>query len=119
MRIKLAYGQNGLEVNFPQAGIDVIEPVFVKGVADEVAAIRQALRKPIASRPLREIASSHDSVAIIFSLLVVFNILNNSNFSLPGYALFQGNGDRIGSSGHITVLTTQPRLIQFALKILF
>ncbi len=49
----------------------------------------------------------------------VFNILNNSNFSIPGYALFQGNGDRIGSAGHITALTTQPRLIQFALKILF
>ena len=49
----------------------------------------------------------------------VFNILNNSNFSIPGYALFQGNGDRIGSAGHITALTIQPRLIQFALKILF
>src|SRR6266480_4943883 len=67
MRIKLAYGQNGLEVNFPQPGIDVIEPLFVEGIEDEAAAIRQALRKPIASRPLGEIASSHDSVAIIFS----------------------------------------------------
>jgi len=67
MRIRLAYGQNGLEVNFPQSGIDVIEPLFVEGVEDEAAAIRQALRKPIASRPLREIASSDDTVAIIFS----------------------------------------------------
>ncbi len=49
----------------------------------------------------------------------VFNILNNSNFSVPGYALFQSNGDRIGSSAHITALTTQPRQIQFALKVLF
>jgi len=29
------------------------------------------------------------------------------------------NGDRIGSSGQITALTTQPRLIQFALKVIF
>jgi nickel-dependent lactate racemase len=67
MRIRLAYGQNGLEVNFPQSGIDVIEPLFVESVEDEAAAIRQALRKPIASRPLREIASSDDTVSIIFS----------------------------------------------------
>ena len=42
MRIKLAYGQNGLEVNFPQPGIDVIEPLFVEGIEDEAAAIRQS-----------------------------------------------------------------------------
>jgi lactate racemase len=66
MKIKLAYGQSGLEVDFPQAGIDVIEPWFVEGIADEPAAIRQALREPIGTRPLREIAPKYSSVAIIF-----------------------------------------------------
>src|SRR5439155_2082081 len=67
MRIKLAYGQNGLEVDFPQSGVDVIEPLFVEGLGNEADAIRQALRKPIASPPLREIASSQDTIAVIFS----------------------------------------------------
>jgi len=49
----------------------------------------------------------------------VFNILNNSNFSVPAYSQFQGNGNRIGSAGTITGLTTQPRQIQFALKVTF
>jgi hypothetical protein len=49
----------------------------------------------------------------------VFNIFNNSNWSVPANSLFQGNGNRIGSAGSITALTTQPRQIQFALKVLF
>jgi hypothetical protein len=49
----------------------------------------------------------------------VFNIFNNSNFSVPAYSQFQGNGNRIGSAGSITALTTQPRQIQFALKVTF
>jgi lactate racemase len=67
MKIKLAYGRSGLEVDFPDAGVDVIEPRFVRGLPDEIAALRGALRNPIGSRPLREIVKPADTVAIIFS----------------------------------------------------
>src|SRR5262245_7679589 len=66
MKIKLAYGRSGLEVDIPQPGVDVIEPRYIDGITDEPAAIRQALREPIGTRPLREIASVRSSVAIIF-----------------------------------------------------
>jgi lactate racemase len=67
MKIKLAYGRNGLEIDLPQPGIEVIEPRFVEGVEVETSALRQALRNPIASRPLKEIVSPGDSVALVFS----------------------------------------------------
>jgi lactate racemase len=67
MKIKLAYGRSGLEVSFPESGVDVIEPRFVRGLPDEIAALREALRNPIGSRPLREIVKPDDTVAIIFS----------------------------------------------------
>ncbi len=67
MRIKLAYGQQGLEVDFPDRIVDVIEPRFVEGLPDETAAIRQSLKQPIGSAPLHDIASSSDPVAIVFS----------------------------------------------------
>src|SRR5262245_22554545 len=67
MKMKLAYGKNGLEVDFVQPGIEVIEPRFVEGLKDEITALRQALRNPIASRPLRDIVSPGDSVALVFS----------------------------------------------------
>jgi lactate racemase len=67
MRIKLAYGRNGLEVELPEGGVDVIEPQFVEGLADEASAIRQALSSPIACPPLKKMVSAQDSVAIVFS----------------------------------------------------
>jgi lactate racemase len=67
MKITLAYGRNGLEVDFTHPGIEVIEPRFVEGIRDEPSAIRQALRNPIASRPLKEIVSSDDTIALVFS----------------------------------------------------
>ena len=67
MKIKLAYGRSGVEVEFPDKNVDVIEPRFVDGLPDEAEALRQALRQPIGARPLRELAKAGDSVAIIFS----------------------------------------------------
>lgn len=66
MKIKLAYGKNGLEVDLPTEHIDIIEPRFVKGLAHEAAAIREALRSPIGAPSLKEMVSAADSVAIIF-----------------------------------------------------
>ena len=68
MRIKLAYGKEGLWVNLPDgAKVTVLEPRFVPGLPDEPAAIRAALRQPLGTPSLRELARPDDTVAIAFS----------------------------------------------------
>jgi len=67
MKVKLAYGRSGIEVEFPDTNVEIIEPRFVDGLPDEGAALRQALRQPIGTRPLRELVRAEDSVAVIFS----------------------------------------------------
>lgn len=66
MKVNLAYGKNGLEVDLPERGVEVIEPRFVKGLEDEAASLRHALRHPVAAAPLSELATPESSVAIIF-----------------------------------------------------
>lgn len=68
MKYTLAYGKTGLNVTLPDdANVSVIENRFVPGVADPVAALQDALRRPMASPPLRELLSESNTVAIIFS----------------------------------------------------
>ncbi|MDY7039812.1 MAG: nickel-dependent lactate racemase [Chloroflexota bacterium] len=68
MRIKVAYGQEGLWLNLPDgARVTVLEPKFVPGLPDEQAAIREALRRPVGTPPLRELVRPEDTVAIAFS----------------------------------------------------
>ena len=47
MKVKLAYGKNGLIVDLPSKDIDIIEPSFVEGIKDEGSAILQALQNPV------------------------------------------------------------------------
>ncbi len=69
MRVKLAYGREGLWVELPDRNVTVVEPRFVAGLSgqEEEEAIVQALRQPLGSVPLRELVSAEDSVAIVFS----------------------------------------------------
>ncbi|MCS7061684.1 MAG: nickel-dependent lactate racemase [Anaerolineae bacterium] len=63
MKIKLAYGKNGLWIDVPaEWNPTVIEPMYVPGLADPVQAIREAMR------PLHHIDSLHNRrIGIIFS----------------------------------------------------
>jgi nickel-dependent lactate racemase len=67
MRVKLAYGREGLWIDLPERNVTVLEPGFAPGLADEAGAIRQALRQPIAAPPLRDTVQRGDTVAIVFS----------------------------------------------------
>ena len=68
MKIKLAYGKTGLEVHVPDdANVTVVEPQYVGGLADQAGAVRDALRQPIASPPLKALVRSSDQVGIAFS----------------------------------------------------
>ena len=66
MKLKLEYGKNGLEVDFPDKGVDVIEPTFIEGNSDERASLVEAMRDPVGVKPLREIVTAEDTVAIVF-----------------------------------------------------
>jgi len=55
MRVHLAYGKEGLNFNLPDdLHIDVVEPKYEPGLADQKAAVAEALDRPIGSRPLAE-----------------------------------------------------------------
>ena len=68
MRVRLAYGKNGLDVALPDdLRVAVVEPRFVPGLPDPCAALLGALRHPMDTTPLREQAKPSDKVGIIFS----------------------------------------------------
>lgn len=64
MRVRLAYGRQGLEVDLPSQ-TQIIAPRFVPGLEDEPAALRAALRRPIASPPLADLVKPGDTVVIV------------------------------------------------------
>ena len=64
--IRLAYGRTGLDVAFPD-GAEVIAPHEQPPLADPPAAVRAALRDPIAGPPLADLAAPGKRVAIVTS----------------------------------------------------
>ncbi|MGZ0152909.1 nickel-dependent lactate racemase [Kribbella sp. WER1] len=63
-KVRLAYGDTGLVVEVDPARATVVEPVHHDAVADPVAALRRALREPVAGPPLRERVRRGQTVAI-------------------------------------------------------
>ena len=64
MKIQLQYGRDGIETDIP-GDVTVLEPRFVAGLADEHAAFQDAVRRPIGSRPLADLVSSRDRLALV------------------------------------------------------
>ena len=64
MRITLAYGSTGLEVELPDDRTTVVEPIHQRATDTPEAALRAALRAPVAGPPLRDLARSGQMVAI-------------------------------------------------------
>ena len=64
MRVHLAYGESGLDVDLPDHRTTVVEPRYVPGAPDPGAVLRSALREPVAGPPLREIVRPGQHVAI-------------------------------------------------------
>lgn len=61
--IRLAYGVDGLVVTVP-ATATVVRPLPAPAVADPAAALRDALRRPVAGAPLRDRVRPGQTVAI-------------------------------------------------------
>ncbi len=66
MRLQLAYGKTGLWVDLPDERVTVVEPTFVPGLPDEAASLRDALRAPLGSPPLRELIRPGQSIVVVF-----------------------------------------------------
>ena len=64
MKVRLAYGRSGLEVELPDERTTVIEPTFVPGLPDAEGAILTALRNPLGAPPLRQVVDANHKVAI-------------------------------------------------------
>lgn len=64
VRARLDYGTDGLEVDLPDAGVTVIEPVFRPAAPDAHATLLQAIRNPIDSAPLASLVRPGQRVAI-------------------------------------------------------
>lgn len=68
MRVKLAYGREGLWIDLPdQAETTIIEPLFVESLEDEAGSIRAALRAPVGTAPLAALVNPGTTVAVVFS----------------------------------------------------
>lgn len=66
--VRLAYGKGGLDLQLPEEwDVAVVEPRYVSGLLDPAGAVRKALRNPIQSAPLRELAHPQDRIGVIFS----------------------------------------------------
>jgi len=66
MQVKLAYGRGWLEPHLA-GDVTVLEREDVPALPDEAAAIRKALRRPLATPSLRELVRPGDKVAVVFS----------------------------------------------------
>lgn len=64
--VRLAYGRGGLEIALPDGlPVDVLEPRYTPGLPDPAGALCEALRRPIASGPLRERVGPSHTVGIV------------------------------------------------------
>ncbi len=64
MRVRLAYGRTGLEIELPRERTTVIEPHQAPALRDPDAALTAALRQPVAGPPLRDLAKPGQTAAI-------------------------------------------------------
>ncbi len=68
MLTHLAYGKTGLDLTVDDRwDVQVVEPRYTPGAADEFALLRASLRAPINSQPLAELVKPTDRVGIIFN----------------------------------------------------
>jgi nickel-dependent lactate racemase len=64
LRVRLAYGESGLDIDVDPRRTTVVEPVHHEAAADQTGVLRAALREPVAGPPLRERVRPGQTVAI-------------------------------------------------------
>lgn len=64
MKVRLAYGESGLDIDVDPAVTTVVEPLHHDAALDQMATLLRALREPVCGRPLRERVRRGQTVAI-------------------------------------------------------
>ena len=64
LTVRLAYGEDGLEVELPRDRTTVVEPTWAEAADDQAGLLRQALRHPVDGPPLRDLVRPGQTVAI-------------------------------------------------------
>jgi nickel-dependent lactate racemase len=64
VKVRLAYGQSGLDIDVDPRAATIVEPVHHEAAADQTAVLHAALRAPVAGPPLRERVRPGQTVAI-------------------------------------------------------
>lgn len=67
VRVQLAYGRGHLPLDLPAACTTIIEPTRLPGLADERAAVFEALDKPIGTTALKDWLGPQSRVCIVFT----------------------------------------------------
>jgi len=67
MKVKLAYGDNSLEVDLPDDRTTVITPLDQPGLPDEEGSFRAALDAPIGAGALRDRVGGGERICIVFT----------------------------------------------------
>ncbi len=65
MKVSLQYGEGWMEVEVPASEVVVLAPKYVQGLPDEEGAFCDAVRKPIESRPMRDLLRPKDRLALV------------------------------------------------------
>ncbi|MBM3958947.1 MAG: nickel-dependent lactate racemase [SAR202 cluster bacterium] len=68
MKIDLAYGTTGLTVDLPEARTTVVRPRPQRAHRDPMGALLGALRRPIGSAPLRDLATGRPNARVAISV---------------------------------------------------
>ena len=63
--VHLQYGKDGLSVEIPSSNVTVLAPSFLAWLPDEAAAFQEAVREPIACRPLKDVIGARERVAVV------------------------------------------------------
>src|SRR4029079_5794276 len=53
--VRLAYGEDGMEVDLPRGRTTVVEPMYADAAEDQRGLLREALRRPVHGPPLRDL----------------------------------------------------------------
>lgn len=65
MKDRIPYGRTALEIEVPASNVTVLRPRFIPGLMDEPGRFLEAVRKPIATPPLRDLVGPTDRVALV------------------------------------------------------
>ncbi|MFC1997444.1 nickel-dependent lactate racemase [Chloroflexota bacterium] len=65
MKVHLQYGHSGLDIEIPFSDVNILQPRFIPGLADEQINFHKACRSPVESPPLKDLVDSNDHIAVV------------------------------------------------------